>query len=427
MRAESPADTGVLLEFMFRLGQAYIACGEQTAQVELILRRVAAANGARRTRVLAFPTAVFITLHDGEEERVTLAEGPLEALRLDQMADVYAIGAAAQRGELAPAEGLERLTAAMRQQARFGRTGSLLGHAILTLGLAMILTPSLASLAAAGALGGIVGLVKELNGNKPILAMPLPVVAAALVSGLVFLAAGRGFPADPLQLMVPPLVTFLPGAMLTLAMVELAYGDMMSGSSRLITGFVQLALLAFGLACGAELVGWDAEDLLASAAQQPAVWWAPWVGVLVFGLGVYLHFSAPRNSLHWMLGVLVVVFATQRLAARLGPDEISGFFGMLVATPLGYLVQLRFKVPPAMVTSLPSFWIVVPGSLGLLSVTQMLGDRAAGIDGLVTVVVILISVALGTLVGAGLYKWLTETFGWWQLQIGRALRRGAGR
>jgi uncharacterized membrane protein YjjB (DUF3815 family) len=249
------------------------------------------------------------------------------------------------------------------------------------------------------------------------------VVAAALVSALVFLAAKRGVPIDPLQLLVPPLVTFLPGAMLTLAMVELAYGDMISGTSRLVTGFVQLVLLAFGLAAGAALVGYDVDQLLDPTAQLVEAAWVPWAGVVLFGIGVYVHFSAPRNSLLWMLAMLLVVFATQRFAASVVPGEISGFFGMLVATPLGYLVHLRFKGPPAMVTGLPSFWLVVPGSLGLLSVTRMLSDRSAGIDGLVTVVIVLVSVALGTLVGAGTYKWLSESFGSWQLQIGRALRR----
>jgi hypothetical protein len=33
----------------------------------------------------------------------------------------------------------------------------------------------------------------------------------------------------------------------------------------------------------------------------------------------------------------------------------------------------------------------------------------------------LASIALGALVGASLYKWLTETFGWW-LQISRVGR-----
>jgi hypothetical protein len=31
----------------------------------------------------------------------------------------------------------------------------------------------------------------------------------------------------------------------------------------------------------------------------------------------------------------------------------------------------------------------------------------------------LTSIALATLVGASLYKWLTEKFGWWRLQVGR--------
>lgn len=73
-----------------------------------------------------------------------------------------------------------------------------------------------------------------------------------------------------------------------------------------------------------------------------------------------------------------------------------------------------------MVTFLPSFWLLVPGAMGLISLKRMLSDRAAGMDSLVTVVFALTSIALGTLVGASLYKWLTERFGWWQLQISRA-------
>jgi uncharacterized membrane protein YjjP (DUF1212 family) len=77
-------DTAGLLEFMFRLGQAYLAAGEQTAKIELTLRRIATAYGVRRSRVVVFPTAVFISLHDAAGERVTLAEGPTQTLRLDK-------------------------------------------------------------------------------------------------------------------------------------------------------------------------------------------------------------------------------------------------------------------------------------------------------------------------------------------------------
>jgi uncharacterized membrane protein YjjP (DUF1212 family) len=387
---------------------------------------MASAYGARRSRIVAFPTAIFISLHDGDQEQVTLAEGPTQTLRLDQIADIYQLGIAAQRGEVVPREGLEQITAILKKPDRFGAAGVVVGHTILTVGLAIVLMPTWTNLTAAVVLGALVGLLKLFNRDRPVLAVPLPVVAAALVSALVFFALKQGLPVEPLHALVPPLVSFLPGGMLTLGMVELAYGDMVSGSSRLITGFIQLVLLAVGLAAGAAIVGYRPEDLVDAqkvALAPPWLVWSKWAGVVVFGIGVYFHFSAPRNSLLWLFLVLLVTFAAQQSAVRFLGYAGSGFVGMLVATPLGYLIQLKFKGPPAMVTFLPSFWLLVPGALGLLSVKYMLSDRAAGIDGLVTAVFALAAIALGTLMGASLYKWLTETFGWWQLQIGRVGRR----
>jgi uncharacterized membrane protein YjjP (DUF1212 family) len=430
MTAEPAADVKTVLAFLDRLGQAYLACGEQAATTKRLLRRVAAANGIRRARIVAFSTCIFISLEDGGEERVTLAEGLGQALRLDQIADVYDLGAAAEDGTVTPGEGLGRLNDIFRRAARFGLAGAVLGHMILSVGLAMALAPAVTNLAAAAVLGAIVGALKVVNRNRPVLDVPLPVVAAALVSLLVFLAIERGLPVDPLHALVPPLVSFLPGAMLTLGMVELAYGDMVSGSSRLITGFVQLLLLAFGLAAGAAVVGYQPEALVDAAGEPAAAsWshWAAWAGVVVFGVGVFLHFSAPRGSLPWMLLVLLVAFAAQQVTAGFFANAASGFFGMLVATPLGYLIQRRFKGPPAMVTFLPSFWLLVPGALSLLSVKRMLTDRAAGLDGLTTALFALTSIALGTLLGASLYKWLAETIGRWQRQVGRVGRYFRGK
>jgi uncharacterized membrane protein YjjP (DUF1212 family) len=412
-------DVDQLLEFLFRLGQALLASGEQTPQVELALRRVATAYGMRRARVVAFPTAIFISVHDGSREYVTLSEGATQTLHLDQIGDVLALGAAALRAEFRPGEGLERLSAILRRTGRFGRVGIVVGNAVLTLGLALVMMASPVNLAAAFVLGALVGGIKTLKSDRAVLSVPTPVIAAALVAGLVFFGIKHGLPLDPAYLLVPPLVTFLPGAMLTYGMVELAYGDLVSGSSRLIGGLVQLILLAIGLAAGAMLVGIVPAALPGSpeaGVDQP---WLPWVGVVVFAIGAAIHFSAPRNAHFWLLLVVLSAYAAQRLAAILIGVHAGGFFGAMVATPLAYLIQLRFKGPPAAVTFLPSFWLLVPGSLGLLSVTRMFGDRESGLDELIIVMFSVVSIALGTLVGASLYRWLTERFGGWQVQLGR--------
>jgi uncharacterized membrane protein YjjP (DUF1212 family) len=420
-----PHTPGELLEFLYRLGQAYLACGEQTAQVELQLRRIAAAYGARRSRVVAFPTAIFISINEGEDERVTIAEGPLRALRLDQMAEVYTLGDDAQRGRLTVQEAATRLTAINKQAPRFGMVGTLIGHIVLTIGVALVLNPEMNTVLVAAALGGIIGVLKSLLPDRPLFSVPLPVIAASLASALVFIGVRYGLPVNPIHVLVPPLVTFLPGAMLTFGMIELAYGDMVSGTSRLVTGFVQLFLLAFGLTAGAMLVGHHLDaipEVVSQAATHPAL---PWIGAMVFCVGVFLHFSAPKNALPWMVLVLMLAFSAQRAAAGIFGSQFSGFFGTLVATPLGYLIQLRFKGPPPMVTFLPSFWLLVPGALGLLSVKRMLSDTYDGVEGLVSTVFVFASIALGTLLGASLYKTVTERFGSWRLQIGRADARPA--
>jgi hypothetical protein len=78
---------------------------------------------------------------------------------------------------------------------------------------------------------------------------------------------------------------------------------MVSGASRLVNGFVQLALLAFGIVAAGALVGASPGDFVDHRAAGLGAW-AGWAGVIVFAIGVYLHFSAPLRSLPWMLLVL---------------------------------------------------------------------------------------------------------------------------
>ncbi|MFN7572886.1 MAG: threonine/serine exporter ThrE family protein [Betaproteobacteria bacterium] len=412
----TPVDPVELLEFTRKLGQAYLACGEQTAEVEALLRKMARAYGMRDARVVAFPTGVFISVHDGTTEHTTLTDALTRPLRLDQVGAIYALGGQAADGAIALRAGIDELAEILLRKERFGRLGQIVGHTVMAAGVGMLLQPTWENIAIAAVLGLVVGLVKALLPGRTVVALPMPVFVAALVSVLVFYAQSYGLPVEPIHALIPPLLTYLPGGTLTLGMVELAYGDMVSGASRLMTGLVQLVLLAFGLAAGAALMGAKPDDLVKAAYAVGAAPWAPWLGVLIFGLGVYLHFSAPRDSLPWMLLVLLAASGTQRLAAGAFGGEISGFFGMLVATPLAYLIQTRLSGPPAMVTFLPSFWVVVPGALGLLSVTRMLSDRTAGIEGLTTVLFVVASVALGTLVGASLFRLVTA-------EVGRMVRR----
>ena len=112
--------------------------------------------------------------------------------------------------------------------------------------------------------------------------------------------------------MVASLVVFVPGAALTTAVLELAAGQMVSGSSRLVSGAMQLALLAFGILAGIEAVGIPSSRVFASSGDVLGDW-ARWLGVLVFACGVKVANSTPAGSFP---GLLIVLYADVDRPAR---------------------------------------------------------------------------------------------------------------
>src|SRR5262249_48036852 len=85
-----------------------------------------------------------------------------------------------------------------------------------------------------------------------------------------------------------------------------------------------------GGVAGATLVGEPSTYLLEPTTQVTGAPWATAAGVVLFGVGLYIHLSAPPRSLGWMLFVMFVALAAQRLGAGLFGSMISGFFGTLV-------------------------------------------------------------------------------------------------
>ena len=244
------------------------------------------------------------------------------------------------------------------------------------------------------------------------LALVLPVFAATVVTAVVFHWVAPALDSPPLEIVIPSLVTFLPGAALTMATVELSTGDMLAGSARLVYGLERLLILTFGIALGAEIAG------LPPVSGQPAPalgFWAPWVGVLVFGVGQFIASSAPRRTLGWLLVVLYVGYGVQALSGRLVGPLGASFLAAAVVLPVCYAIQSRRSGPPVPVTFLPTFWLLVPGALGLEGVAQIVGaDQAAGLGDFLNALLSIVAIAVGVVVGSGLSERIGRATSTWR-------------
>ena len=377
------------------LGTAMIASGQPVGEVEDEVREVGVALGYPDVQIAAAPTGINLNLASGQPATFESVNRPL---RLDQAAEVRTIRYRLLSGDLTAGQTIERLLDVRAMRPPYPAWLASLGWIGISTGIAFILQPGWPNIAFA-AVGGIlvVGL-HRLSQRFALIATLLPTLAAFVLACLVFLAADAGLLEGPLRTLLPPLAVLLPGALLVTGMSELAAGDMMAGSARVIFGLVQLALFTLGIVAAARVVGMPAEELTNVRVDEVG-WWATPIGLLLIMVGIGVLESPPIRLLPWISIVLVLTLAAQTVGQLVGP-ALGSFLGALGASLGAYLVEAVKPQLPRLVVFLPSFWLLVPGSLGLLSTTQLAVDPDRAGATATGVFIVVCALALGLLVGS---------------------------
>lgn len=408
---DAPSDTttvqdpALLRTFLLGLAEGMTASAESTDRIRAEVIEIARAYGWTDVDVVVLPTIALVQTGRGETARVSL-RSVQATFRFDQIAELARLLRQARRAAITPGEGIRRLNEIGAMPASrhwFLRT---LGHALLTAGLALLLAPSWQAALVGFGLGALIGVAKLVRSQT--LLIVLPIVASFVCALIVFQLAPYVEIGDPLRVLIAPLATFLPGALLTTGVRELAAGQMVAGTSRLGTGIVQLALLAFGILSAGTLVGVNEDTYSPLQATTTLPWWIAGVGLALYALGTYLHFAAPGRSYGWVLLALVVAYGAQQLGSLLFGPAISGFIGALVVAPVVLWIEdLRDGGVPSQMVFLPAFWVLVPGAAGLVGVTEAVGTGAIGDFSAAFVTVM--SISLGVLIGSALYRFVRRS------------------
>ena len=394
------ADRAMLRRFLLGLAEGMNAADESVDHIHDTMMVVARAYGLEDTDFVVLPTVILVQTGAGTESSVAI-RSVTASFRFDQIGALYKLVEQARRGAIDPTAGIDRLNEIGAMRPPHGWFVRTFGHALLTTGLAFLLIPTWQGALVAFVLGAFIGLAKLVPSRT--LQLVFPVFASFVCALAVFLIAPYFDVGDPIRLLIAPLATFLPGGVLTTGTVELASGQMIAGASRLVFGLVQLALLSFGILAAGTVVGIASSTYVSREAADPLPWWIALVGVLLFAVGNYLHFSAPRSVFGWMLLAMLVAYTAQSIAATLISPTVSGFVGALAMTPVVLWVATLRRGAPSQLTFLPAFWLLVPGAAGLVGLTVAVGTTS-GLEDFATALTSVMSIALGVLIGTALYR-----------------------
>ena len=358
-----------LESFLLALGKAQLAAGYPVDDVSNSLAAVARAYGRSDFGIFVLPNAVLID--DPVIGRARIIPEGNEPLRLDQAAEVHDIAVRARNHVIDPVEGTKELEELPHKPPRFPPWLSIVGYGVASAGFALVFRVSLWGIAMAAVLGLLVGVMVAYTRTRPNLAPLVPPVAAALCSFAVF---GFGSLLDqdvqPIRVVAAPLITLIPGAALTRATQELASGHVVSGASRLVASIVQILVLTFGILVGALLASVSPYDL-GDLTDQRLPLWVAWIGALVYAIGQALAFNEPRGAMTSVVVLLLIAFTVQQLISWLLDSVVAAGVAAAVALFLAIVIQDRGKRgTPAFVLFAPVFWLLVPGSLGLVALTE---------------------------------------------------------
>jgi uncharacterized membrane protein YjjP (DUF1212 family) len=384
-------------QFVAALGAAMAAANYPVTMVLGVMEQTARAYGLDH-EFLALPNYVQVGSPSGEGIYIA---NPDFNVRYDQSFPLAKLVARAPSGTVSPEEGMAELDRIRNLDKRFPVWITILGYAVQSVGLALILQPTPWSLYGAATLGLLVGGLSVIGRRIEAIGYMLPTVCAFLVALIVFTFENRWHVGtDSLRALAAPLATFLPGAAITLAVIELATHHVVSGASRLVAGFMQIAQLAFGILIAAQIAGIADANLVTTQLNRLGPW-APFIGVLVYGFGIWLNFAPPTKFLPWMVLMLYIAYAGQWIGNAVLGSYASGFGGGLTLIVFALAISHRPNTPPTMSLVVPGFWLLVPGSLGFMGITQLLGTHSTAV--FTATLISMMSIAVG--VQTGLLLW----------------------
>ena len=393
-----PPDEEAVRRLLAYLGAAMVATGQPVSDAEHELAEVATRLGYPDAQIAGGPTGLHLTLASGAPSTYESVNGPL---RLDQAVDVRAIRAQLAHGVLSVEEGIVALLALRSKPPLYPTWLANLGWVGASVGIALILQPGWPNLAFTVLGAAVVVALFRIGQRVSLIATLLPVLAAFLLACAAFAATNAGLLEGPLRTLLAPLAVLLPGALIVTAMSELAAGAMVAGSSRLIFGGVQLLLFTLGIVAASRLVPVSV-DALSNIRVDHLGWWASPLGLLLITLGIAVLEGPPLRLLPWIALVLMCAFFAQSAGQQLSGAALGSFLGAVAASLGAYLVEAINPRLPRLVVFLPAFWLLVPGSLGLVTSTQLAVDPTSGPATVVGVLTVMFAIATGLLVGTAI-------------------------
>jgi uncharacterized membrane protein YjjP (DUF1212 family) len=385
--------------FVLRLARALHAYGYSAARLEDILAATADRLGLAGHRFFSMPTQIMAAFGPEDRQRTHLLRVEPGEVNLGKVAALEQVSLEVAQGRASPEEGMRRIERIVEAPSPYGPAIVTLAHGVLSGTVCQFLGGGWREIVVATVLGLGLGLLAIYAASHARVSRVFESLAAFLVSTAAIGLARLVGPMSVFVATLAGLIVLMPGLLLTTAITELATRHLASGTLRMGSAFMTLLGIVFGVALGTRVgVMLFGEPASALPSTLPGV--APYVAVVLAAASSVVILRADLRDAPWIVaaGVLGV------LAGRFGAAKLGLELGMFVASfgvAMASAAYERWRNRPAPVVLVPGILLLVPGSIGYVSMSSLMQrNTVAGIDTAFTMVISAVSLVAGLLIAS---------------------------
>lgn len=401
------------------LGGTMLACGYAVTDVRVSLNQIAGRSDLSGISVQVEPDTVFVDDAAAGTMRMTIA--PEDQFSLEQVGVVATLVSALTKGQAT----LEDAAARLRDVRASTHTEpwllASLGGGMICAAITVLFTSPWWSVVVSFTLGLLIGALLQVvpaawqtNGTFAFI--------LALLTGLAIwgVASLIGVHSLPTFALCGPLVMLVPGRLVTNAVLEISGGDPISGGGRLASGLLVWAMLAAGILVAVQLTGskFVAGSLILKTGTKETqaalgIWGATptlatkWVAVFFIAAGFALVYQSTMRMFVAVTITLYFAFAVLHASETVVSPVIAG--GVAAALTL-FISRIPVGVGarwPSIVLFRPAFYMLVPGSLGLVMVLELASKNSTP-NAALSLLGSVMALTIGIQVGAAMAQIVTS-------------------
>ncbi|KAL3699744.1 hypothetical protein R1sor_017766 [Riccia sorocarpa] len=388
-------------QFLRRLAIALVSYGSSSSRTEYLISQVGERLNVKLD-IGVFCTAIFLVFPGSgdptrDETYMDRIEGETNVAKLQEVDEIA--NSVGLPGTPLP-DASQRLASVVKRASPYGSWSTLFGYTITAPTAALLFFDGgIWDAAFASLLGFVVGLVSLYSSAMTALESIEEFVSAIFVSFTARLISeyfqhlGVCFSSIALS----ALVWLLPGQALTVGVSEVVDSSIITGASRIVRALVASLQLGFGLVVGEKLMFWGKTSVRDCNPVEVSGWWDI-LWILAFSVGANVLLKARPWQWPGMIIAACAGLVMNNLTDGCGTEVAAVFASFAIELTAFFYSKVSRDIPATM--TLAGIQVLLPGGLGVQGVEAFMEhDVLSGVDFVIAMINISLSITLGLLVG----------------------------